>query len=161
VRRNDVLELGAESGTRVVPKGAIIFVVRGSSLDAEFRIGLTQRKVAFGQDCKALIAVREIDPAVLFVAIKSHNKEILQLVDHAGHGAGRLATDLISKVMVSVPRGHQRSAVSDILRPLVEVGARRQAENHTLCLLRDMLLPRLMSGEIRVRDAEKVVGDAI
>ena len=29
-----------------------------------------------------------------------------------------------------------------------------------LAELRDTLLPRLMSGEIRVREAEKIVGDA-
>lgn len=33
-------------------------------------------------------------------------------------------------------------------------------ENRTLSTLRDTLLPKLMSGEIRVRDAEKVVEDA-
>lgn len=33
------------------------------------------------------------------------------------------------------------------------------AESLTLAQLRDALLPRLMSGEIRVRDAEKVVED--
>ena len=32
-------------------------------------------------------------------------------------------------------------------------------ESRTLAQLRDTLLPKLMSGEIRVRDAEKVVED--
>jgi len=149
--------LGAKNGTRLVPKGTIIFVVRGSSLDTEFRIGLTQREVAFGQDCKALRAKDGTDPAVLFVAIKSHTVEILQLVDHTGHGAGRLATDLISKVTIMLPDEHLNSQASMTLRPLVEIGANRRAENRTLLALRDTLLPKLMSGEIRVQDAEKVV----
>lgn len=34
------------------------------------------------------------------------------------------------------------------------------AENQTLAQLRDTLLPKLMSGELRVRDAEKMVEDA-
>lgn len=38
------------------------------------------------------------------------------------------------------------------------VEARKQ--NETLAALRDTLLPKLMSGEIRVRDAEKVVEEA-
>lgn len=33
-------------------------------------------------------------------------------------------------------------------------------ESHTLAQLRDLLLPKLMSGEIRIRDAEKMVEDA-
>lgn len=34
-------------------------------------------------------------------------------------------------------------------------------ENSSLAQLRDLLLPKLMSGEIRIRDAEKMVGDAL
>jgi type I restriction enzyme S subunit len=152
-----VTSLGAENGTRLMPKGTVIFVVRGSSLDTEFRIGLTQREVAFGQDCKALRAKDGIDPAVLFVAIKSRTAEILRLVDHTGHGAGRLATDLLSKVSIILPEGSVSSQAAATLRPLVEIGAARRTENHNLRELRDILLPKLMSGEIRVRDVEKVV----
>jgi type I restriction enzyme S subunit len=32
--------------------------------------------------------------------------------------------------------------------------------SRTLAATRDLLLPKLMSGEIRIKDAEKVVGDA-
>src|SRR6185437_6880676 len=97
---------------------------------------------------------------VLFVAIKSHTPEILGLVDHAGHGTGRLATDLLSKVMLDLPEPEFNAKAAATLRPLIEVGAARQAENRALAKLRNILLPKLMSGEIRVRDAEKVVEDA-
>lgn len=33
-------------------------------------------------------------------------------------------------------------------------------ESDTLAATRDLLLPKLMSGEIRVKDAEKIVGQA-
>ena len=155
-----VTRLGVAHGTRTVPAGVIIFVVRGSSLDSEFRIGLTQREVAFGQDCKALIAVDDIDPAVLFLAIRSRSSDILNLVDHAGHGAGRLATDLITGVSVRLPDPLLDVAICGHLKNLVDLGARCQSENRSLLEIRDMLLPRLMSGEIRVRDAERIVEDA-
>jgi type I restriction enzyme, S subunit len=35
------------------------------------------------------------------------------------------------------------------------------AENETLAATRDFLLPKLMSGEVRIKEAEKVVGEAI
>lgn len=155
-----VTRLGVEHGTRVVPRGTIIFVVRGSSLDTEFRIGLTQREVAFGQDCKALIAADGIDSVVLFLAIRSHSSEILNLVDHAGHGAGRLATDLITNVHVRLPDLSLEAEICRQMQYLVYLGARCQSENRTLREIRDSLLPKLMSGEIRVRDAERIVEDA-
>lgn len=45
------------------------------------------------------------------------------------------------------------------LSGLDEIAERRARESETLAELRDTLLPKLMSGEIRVRDAEKVVED--
>ncbi len=33
-------------------------------------------------------------------------------------------------------------------------------ESHTLAVLRDTLLPKLISGELRIKDAEKFVGKA-
>jgi type I restriction enzyme S subunit len=33
------------------------------------------------------------------------------------------------------------------------------AESRTLAATRDLLLPKLMSGEVRVKDAEKLVGE--
>jgi type I restriction enzyme S subunit len=154
-----VTQLGAENGTRIVPKDVVVFVVRGSSLDSEFRIGLTQREVAFGQDCKALVAAEGTDPVVLFLAIRSRNSDILNLVDHAGHGAGRLATDLIANLLIAVPQT-LNSGVCNRLRNLVDIGARRQVENQVLVSMRNILLPKLMSGEIRVRDAERIVEGA-
>jgi type I restriction enzyme, S subunit len=151
-----VTELGVENGTRLVPKNTILFVVRGSSLDTEFRIGLTQREVAFGQDCKALKAANGIDPCVLFVAIKSRTSEILQLVDHTGHGAGRLSTNLLARVELNLPEPHENTEAAAGLRALVDTGAARREESRNLKTLRDTLLPRLMSGEIRVRDRRRL-----
>ncbi|MGW7594723.1 hypothetical protein, partial [Streptomyces rubiginosohelvolus] len=88
-----VTELGAQNGTRLVSAGAVLFVVRGMSLTSEFRVGLTQRRVAFGQDCKALIPLDWIDPLALYLAIVTRSREVLEMVDTAGHGTGRLSTD--------------------------------------------------------------------
>lgn len=45
--------------------------------------------------------------------------------------------------------------------PLVERSLQAASESRTLATLRDMLLPQLMSGKLRVRDAEKIVEDAV
>jgi type I restriction enzyme S subunit len=61
----NVTQRGVQNGTRLVPKGTTIFVVRGMSLMKEFRIGIALREVAFGQDCKALIPAEGVDPYFL------------------------------------------------------------------------------------------------
>lgn len=45
--------------------------------------------------------------------------------------------------------------------PLHRRAAQAAAESRTLTALRDTLLPQLMSGELRVRDAERIVEDAV
>ena len=47
-----------------------------------------------------------------------------------------------------------------IARPLLSLQAHVANESRSLTILRNVLLPRLMSGEIRVRDAERLVEDA-
>ncbi len=155
-----VTRLGAENGTRLIPKGSIVFVVRGMSLTSEFRIGLTQREVAFGQDCKALLPAPGIAPETLFLALKSMTPEILGLVDAAGHGTGRLATDRISKVRVRLPEGPTAANFSYAVVPLIEQACAMRRENRTLAELRDTLLPQLVTGKIRVKVAERLVEDA-
>jgi type I restriction enzyme S subunit len=155
-----VTDLGVTNGTRVVPKGSVIFVVRGMSLKAEFRVGLAQRDVAFGQDCKALIPLTGLGGDLLFHAIRNRTADVLDLVDEAGHGTGRLATDRIERMVVRVPSVPSDRA-NEALRSLNDLAASRQQESRTLAELRDTLLPRLMSGEIRVREAEKVMEDVL
>ena len=52
---------------------------------------------------------------------------------------------------------HELSELESILAPLDDIAQRCERESESLAELRDALLPKLMSGEIRVRDAEKVV----
>jgi type I restriction enzyme S subunit len=155
-----VTALGANNGTRLAPKDTVIFVVRGSSLDTEFRVGLTRREVAFGQDCKALRALPGIDPALLFIALKSATSDILKLVDHTGHGAGRLATDMIGPHSIRLPAGDKAPASTALIRSLIDVGGKRQAENQNLGQLRDTLRSKLVTGQLRLHDAERLTGVA-
>ncbi|MET7775103.1 restriction endonuclease subunit S [Streptomyces mirabilis] len=154
----NVTELGAASGTRLVPADTVLFVVRGSSLKEEFRIGITQREVAFGQDCKALIARSDIDSHALFHGVRSQTASVLEMVDETSIGAGRLSTDLISALEIKVPNEPHDPTVTQV-RKLDLLAAARQQENRTLAALRGTLLSQLMSGRLRVKDAEKIVED--
>ncbi|WP_328868404.1 restriction endonuclease subunit S [Streptomyces sp. NBC_00304] len=155
-----VTSLGATKGTRLVPAGTIVFVVRGMSLASEFRVGLTQREVAFGQDCKALVPCPGVDPVVLLLALRSRTTEILGLVDTAGHGTGRLGTDRIEKLRVRLPEGEAGAAFTESVRYLAQRASATQRENRTLANLRNTLISQLITGKIHIKDAVRVVEDA-
>ena len=48
-------------------------------------------------------------------------------------------------------------ALAALVEPLVDGVIANAQESHTLAKTRDLLLPKLMSGEIRLRDAEEAV----
>ena len=95
--------LGAANGSRLVPRGTTLFVVRGMSLKSEFRIGVAERELAFGQDCKAIIPADGIDPYFLAYAIRVRTPEILSMVEETSHGTGRLDTARLQTLEIGVP----------------------------------------------------------
>jgi type I restriction enzyme, S subunit len=110
-----VTSLGAAHGTRLIPEGTTIFVVRGMSLKNEFRVGITCREVAFGQDCKALIPAAGVYPPFLAFAVAGQASSILKMVDEAGHGTGRLPTDQLLNLPIGIPPIFEQKRIVEIL----------------------------------------------
>jgi type I restriction enzyme S subunit len=57
-----------------------------------------------------------------------------------------------------LPGAPEQQAIARPLRSLQDRIWNNVDESRTLAALRDLLLPRLLSGELRVRDAEREVG---
>ncbi|HEX7662774.1 MAG TPA: restriction endonuclease subunit S [Pseudonocardiaceae bacterium] len=74
---------------------------------------------------------------------------------------GAVNKNQISTVMVPSTSGDKAQRLEDLLRPLDERVMRVFVENETLAELRDTLLPKLMSGQLRIKDAERLVEDAV
>ncbi|MFF3338514.1 restriction endonuclease subunit S [Streptomyces flavidovirens] len=103
--------LGAKNGSRLVEKGTTLFVVRGMSLKSEFRIGVAERQLAFGQDCKAVIPAEGIDPYFLAYAIRVRTPEILRMVEETSHGTGRLDTGRLQELEIGIPSLHEQGRI--------------------------------------------------
>lgn len=110
--------LGAASGTRLVQKDTILMIVRGMSLKTEFKMGITQREVALSQDLKGLIAHPGIDPLFLAYSLKARTPEILDMVDEAGHGTGRLQTDRLYGLELVIPPASEQHGIAATLGAL-------------------------------------------
>ncbi|MFF4443471.1 restriction endonuclease subunit S [Streptomyces sp. NPDC001502] len=67
----------------------------------------------------------------------------------------------VKGIPVVEPPADQLSEFRSAAAPLVERALQAAGENRTLATLRDTLLPQLMSGKLRVRDAERIVEDAV
>jgi type I restriction enzyme S subunit len=88
-----------------------------------------------------------------------------------GANLGRLAhggaypavrPDVIGSLRLISPRDQRIvNAFERIAQPLFEKAEHNRIESRTLAVLRDTLLPKLISGELRVPDAERIVGRCV
>ena len=61
-------------------------------------------------------------------------------------------------IRIVVPAAPIRAAFDDLTCPLQQKIVGNEREARSIVQIRDILLPKLMSGEIRLKDAEKTVG---
>ena len=67
----------------------------------------------------------------------------------------------IDRIRISMPPDTILREFSSIAEPMLDSMITNSQQNKTLTDLRDLLLPKLLSGEIRIKDAEKLVSDAV
>lgn len=71
-------------------------------------------------------------------------------------GRQRAQVDSVSNYMICRPHSSVLEAFGDIINPQFDLISANGRQSRTLAAARDLLLPKLMSGEIRLRDAEAV-----
>lgn len=87
-------------------------------------------------------------------------KENIDRLAHLADGGAYPAVrpELVAATELVVAPRTVFAAFSAATRALVDRAEANKQEKNTLAATRDMLLPKLMSGEVRVRDAEKLIG---
>jgi len=60
-----------------------------------------------------------------------------------------------------VPGSKIMQAFADLTDPMLSAMVSNEHESRMLVALRDALLPKLLSGEIRIKQAETIVGEAL
>ncbi|ENZ7914496.1 restriction endonuclease subunit S [Klebsiella quasipneumoniae] len=99
-----VTALGSSNGTRLVPEGTVLLLVRGGALHNKIPVGITTREVTFNQDVKALIPkTTEITPYYLLSWLMSERAHLLSKVENTGIGAGKLDTKILQDLDVLIP----------------------------------------------------------
>jgi type I restriction enzyme S subunit len=156
-------EAGAANGTRMVDRDALLFVVRGMSLVKEFRVGIADTRLAFGQDVKALVAVDGIDPIFLAFSVITRADEIQRMVELAGHGTGKLSSDRLKAIRIARPPIDVQARFAREVQSLRDLMTTLRLVTDRLIRMRDGLLPKLVSGHIDVSslDLNGLIEDSV
>lgn len=74
---------------------------------------------------------------------------------------GHIQRHHLTEARVIVPSDGVLAAADKLVRPIVDKFVQNKLQFRTLTALRDALLPRLLSGELRVREAEQLVEEEV
>jgi type I restriction enzyme S subunit len=139
----------SESATQIVPINATVVVARGATTGRFCMFGAA---MAMNQTCYALTSKR---PFWLNCAFGT----LVQSLVHAAHGSvfDTITMKTIEGAKVVVATDDVMEHFETLVAPSFASMRSHIEESLTLGETRDALLHKLMSGEIRIRDAEKVV----
>jgi type I restriction enzyme S subunit len=154
-----VTEEAIGDGTRLAPTEATLVMVRGMGLHQGVRVSQARAPVAFNQDVKALVP-SSIEPTLLLFALLTAQGSLLTQVESSGHGTGTLPSEILLALPITLPDELTQRRLAAPFRLINERIAAARAESRTLSALRDTLLPKLISGELRVARAERLVAEA-
>jgi type I restriction enzyme S subunit len=141
---------GVAAGSRLVERDAVLFVVRGMSLVREVRAGIAERSLAFGQDCKALVAVDGVEPLFLAFTVLDRQTTMHGMVELAGHGTGKLSTDRLKALPVALPPLALQRQFVEAVTPMRDGISASMATKQALARTRDLLLPRVVTGRLDI-----------
>ncbi|MBF0482509.1 MAG: restriction endonuclease subunit S [Desulfovibrionaceae bacterium] len=141
-----------ESSARLVPAGTTIISARGTVGN----LAMTACDMAFNQSCYALRGDGGLGDSFVFLAAQ-HMVDRLKSMAH-GSVFSTITRQTFEAITLPVPGNDFFSCFENVAAPLFLKIKSNVIETRTLAQTRDLLLPKLMSGEIRFKDAEKAVG---
>ena len=98
----------------------------------------------------------QVSRTYLFFDLERRYEEFRRISD--GHSSrGSLTTRLLGGLPIVVPERRVIEAFDALAKPLTSRIATALRENQSLVALRDALLPKLLSGEVRVNDGESIL----
>ena len=142
------------SATKLIPRLATVVVARGATTGRMVMFG---REMAMNQTCYGLTSKLDT-PVALYCLLR---REVEALVNSA-HGSvfDTITTSTFARSIVIQPPTSILARFEAIGRPLFERIAESTARIQTLATLRDTLLPRLISGQLRLPEAEAQISEA-
>jgi type I restriction enzyme S subunit len=140
------------SATQIIPALSSVVVARGATTG---RMTMFGSDMAMNQTCYALRTNRGT-PRFLYMLLRSAMRALV----HAAHGSvfDTITTSTFRSSRMLLPAPEVARAFEEVATSLFDRVLASLHQSRMLAALRDALLPKLISGELRVRHAERIVG---
>ena len=145
-----VAEAAIGNGTRLLPKGAVVVVVRGMILAHSAPVARCELPMAFNQDIKALVVREGVDSDFLLWWLVAHERLLLSKTAMSTHGTKRLPTEDLFALEIPVPTPDEQTAIaltiSDMDEEISALGRRLQKARQ----IKQGMMQQLLTGRIRL-----------
>lgn len=143
------------SAAQILPPGTTIISARGTV----GRIALVGVPMAMNQSCYGLRGKSGRQGIFNYFA----TRQLVSLLQQRAHGSvfDTITRDTLKGVQVAVPPEGLVDAFEACVGPLLDRIRTSLSESRTLVDLRNTLLPKLISGELRVRKVERLLEEAL
>lgn len=133
------------SATKIMPKGTTVLAITGATLGQVSRIEID---TCANQSVIGIIESNNIPSEFIYFWIKY---KITELISHQTGGAQQhINKNNVNDLLLMIPNGKEILKFKNIIKPIFTEISNNCFESLSLSQIRDALLPRLMSGKIRV-----------
>ena len=146
---NDITELGLKNSSAVImPEGTVLF----SSRAPIGYIAIATDEVTTNQGFKSVVPKQEIGTPFVYFFLKN----TLSVIEGMASGSTfkEVSGSTMKKVPAVIPDAETLAKFSNFCAPIFAQQCILEEQNQSLAILRDNLLPKLMSGEIDVSDVQ-------
>ena len=112
------------------------------------KLNMAQQSMAMSQSCYALVGKSEISQPFVFFAMLEGVEALRQQAVGAVFDA--IIVDTFKRIPFLVPGARMRGLFDETVEPILAQVENLTLQNQKLCLARDLLLPKLMGGEVAV-----------
>lgn len=146
---NDITELGLKNSSAVImPEGTVLF----SSRAPIGYIAIATDEVTTNQGFKSVVPKQEIGTPFVYFFLKN----TLPVIEGMASGSTfkEVSGSTMKKVPAVIPDAETLAKFNNFCAPIFAEQRILEEQNQSLAILRDNLLPKLMSGEIDVSDVQ-------
>jgi type I restriction enzyme, S subunit len=145
----------AHSSAKMWPSGTTVVALYGATAG---QVCLLAQEMCTNQACCGLVPAENMRSYLYLGASSSVASLELQA---RGSAQQNLSQQIVADFRILVAEGSVVTVFEDCLSPIFERWILNLHGSRTLAALRDALLPKLISGEVRVPDAERMIGHAV
>ena len=143
-----------KSSTRLISPGTTIISARGTVGN----LAMAASEMTFNQSCYALRRTDETGDYFVYLAAQQMVEQ-LQVMAH-GSVFSTITRQTFEAITLAMPSPATLEEFEQQVSPLFQRIRANVFESRTLSQTRDLLLPKLMSGEIRIKDIENLASEA-